>query len=293
MFPTQIENTQKISTMLTNLRKEHPQNGHIMSKEQLSQAMGKGRTWMSQVETGRLKKIKTADIIKIYEILLNVDPSTAQKEFLYFYDSYEEDSVKLKKLLDQFTSAVYDKYSSLSGTTERLQLFTFLNSLHLNLTQNFTDFEYLLDGLDLSILNQTSKWTRYAILDKITALKHEIDYTKKETLLKNLSREALSIPIFFNDDDGKFEGIKSCQRGVSLIYRLLDAIHEPSQQLEDDDLKTINFFIYAVNEYTDFYFPQFASPDLTKLSRVSFEDLRDNYTLLTKHIKFLRDQIPG
>lgn len=293
MFPMQLENTPKVSTMLTKLRKEHPQNGHIMSKEQLSRAMGKGRTWMSQVETGRLKKIKTADIIRIYEILLNVDTSAAQKEFLYFYDSYEEDSMKLKKMLDQFTSAVCDKYSSLSSSTERIQLFTFLNSLHLNFTQDFTDFEYLLDGLNLSLLNQTSKWNKAVILDKITALKREINYMEKETLLKDLSCEALSIPIFFNDDeDGIFEGIKSCQRGLSLIYRLLNAIRETSQQLEDNDLKTINLFIQAVNEYTDFYFPQFANPDLTKLSRVSFEDLRDKYTLLVKHIKFLRDQIP-
>lgn len=41
--------------MLIGLRK-NPQNNKILTKEEVSLAMGKGRTWLSQVETGRLKK---------------------------------------------------------------------------------------------------------------------------------------------------------------------------------------------------------------------------------------------
>ena len=55
MISNKIMNTPELSAMITDIRKKHPKNGKIMSKEQVSLAMGKGRTWLSQIETGRLE----------------------------------------------------------------------------------------------------------------------------------------------------------------------------------------------------------------------------------------------
>jgi beta-galactosidase beta subunit len=107
-----VDNTIELASELTQLRKNHPQNGKVISKERLSLAMDKGRTWLSQVETRRLKKVDSTDIVKLYSLILDVDIQAAEEKFLEFYEPYIEDLKKFDSVLNKFTVSIKERYSA-------------------------------------------------------------------------------------------------------------------------------------------------------------------------------------
>lgn len=108
MIPDKIKNTPELSAMISDLRKKYPQNGKIMSKEQVSLAMGKGRTWLSQIETGRLKKVSCEDLIKIFEIILDINHSEATEKVEEYYDDIIEQNNEFSKAMQKLNSAIKD-----------------------------------------------------------------------------------------------------------------------------------------------------------------------------------------
>lgn len=281
-------NTPELSAMISDLRKKHPQNGKIMSKEQVSLAMGKGRTWLSQIETGRLKKISSDDLIKVFEIILDIDHDEATEKVAEYYEPYKIQSTELNQLLQQFCSAVSDKYFSCQTQHEQRNFMLFLNSLYFNLTKNSTDFEYLLDGLDLSLMDFADKWDQELIHEKMQNLKDELIYLKKENILKSLSSEAALLPLCFNDErDGKSDGIKSCQNGLNLLYRLSDYYRRKSDTLNANDLSSINFFVNSVEAYSNFYYPTLKPINIPVLTTTSSDKLDHLIFDLRKHIQLM------
>lgn len=287
MIPDKITNTPELSKMITDLRKHNPRNGKIMSKEQVSLAMGKGRTWLSQIETGRLKKISSEDLIKVFEIILNLNHSEAQEKVTYYYESYEEQSVKFNQLLQQFCSAVNDKYLSCQTQHDQRNFMQFLSSLYFNFVENPTDFEYLFDDLDLSLLNQADRWDKRLIYEKISELKEELLYLNKENIIKSLSAESMVLSLVFNDEyDGKSDGIKDCQNGVALLYRLSDYYRRNPSSFDYSDLDSVNTFINTVQKYSNHYFPTIPF-NISELTTASTKELDCMISDMRKHIQFM------
>ena len=155
MIPEKITNTSDFSAMITGIRKKHPKNGKIMSKEQVSLAMGKGRTWLSQIETGRLKKISSDDFIKVFEIVLDIDHDEATEKVEEYYDDIIEQNNEFSNVMQKLNSAIKEKYLECQDKNERKKLFTFLGNFAENLKEerntemtnpneyNFLDYKLL------------------------------------------------------------------------------------------------------------------------------------------------------
>lgn len=156
MLPNKIENTPELSSMITSLRKENTQkNGKVMSKEQVSLAMGKGRTWLSQIETGRLKKVSSEDLTKVFEIVLDIDHDEATEKVEEYYDDIIEQNNEFSNVMQKLNSAIKEKYLECQDKNERKKLFTFLGNFAENLKEerntemtnpneyNFLDYKLL------------------------------------------------------------------------------------------------------------------------------------------------------
>ena len=68
-LPPKIENTSEFASMIKQLRLNHPHNGHIITAGELSLSLNRNKTWISQIESRRIKNIKVDDIISIYLML--------------------------------------------------------------------------------------------------------------------------------------------------------------------------------------------------------------------------------
>ena len=155
MISNKIMNTPELSAMITDIRKKHPKNGKIMSKEQVSLAMGKGRTWLSQIETGRLKKISSENLIEVFEIILDIDHDEATEKVEEYYDDIIEQNNEFSNVMQKLNSAIKEKYLECQDKNERKKLFTFLGNFAENLKEerntemtnpneyNFLDYKLL------------------------------------------------------------------------------------------------------------------------------------------------------
>lgn len=289
-----VDNTPELALELTQLRKNHPKNGKVLSKEHLSLTMGKGRTWLSQVETRRLKKVDSADIVKLYSLLLNVDIQTAEEKFLEFYEPYIEDTEKFNDILNKFTASIKEQYSASKTYKEHRDLSRFIQNIYYNFINNYEDFEFLLDGLDLSLLNTVPEWAHLFILDKISSLKDDVYYLKKENILNSLACATSNIYISFNNkSDGIFDGFEIFNIGLNLLNKLLFFYEENNNLPNEKDLDIVNNFSEAINAYTTFYFSHFttSTTNISKLTSSSFDALCQLYTDLKKHYNIL-DKAP-
>mgnify|MGYP002521283468 CR=1 FL=1 len=125
MIPNKIKITPELSAFISDLRKSHPRNGKIMSKKRVSFAMGKGRTWLSQIETGRLKKINYEDFVKIFEVILNINHDEAQEKVSY----YIYQTTEFNQIIQRLNSVANDRYSLCKNDSERKEFLTFMKHI--------------------------------------------------------------------------------------------------------------------------------------------------------------------
>lgn len=295
MLPNKIENTPELSSMIASLRKENTQkNGKVMSKEQVSLAIGKGRTWLSQIETGRLKKISSEDLIKIFEIVLNIDHDKAREKVIEYYESYAELNTQFTQLLNQFCCAANDKYYSLKTRADQKIFLHAFQDIYFNFSQNIYDFAYLVNRLDLSLLNTADKLAKDTIHKKMNELKRELSFLDKNNILKLLSvtRPHSSFHYTKNErntenKDSSLEDIKSCQSGLNLLCRLSDGCKRKLYALEEKDLIIINLFLGSIELYSNFHYPDLIPFSLPPITIASVEELDDRISIMKKQLELI------
>lgn len=295
MLPNKIENTPELSSMITSLRKENTQkNGKVMSKEQVSLAMGKGRTWLSQIETGRLKKVSSEDLTKVFEIVLNIDHDEAKEKVLEYYESYAELNTQFTQLLKQFCCAANDKYYSLKTQADQKRFLHAFQDIYFNFSQNIYDFAYLVDRLDLSLLNTADKLAKDTIHKKMNELKRELSFLNKNNILKVLSftRPHSSFHYTKNEKntenkDSSLEDLKSCQSGLNLLCRLSDGCKRKLYALEEKDLIIINSFLGSIELYSNFHYPDLNPFSLPPITIASVEELDDRISIMKKQLELI------
>ena len=118
-LPPKIENTSEFASMIKQLRLNHPHNGHIITAGELSLSLNRNKTWISQIESRRIKNIKVDDIISIYMYLMNTDKTNAKECLKKDYQILVNKNYIIKQLLEHFTHIIIEKYSILSTTTEQ------------------------------------------------------------------------------------------------------------------------------------------------------------------------------
>lgn len=88
MLPAKIDLNERLCAKLRELRINNPVEEEVLTAENLSRLIGNNRAWMSQIESGRLKKIKREDVIAIYKLLFNIS-SDSEAEDKAEEDLYE------------------------------------------------------------------------------------------------------------------------------------------------------------------------------------------------------------
>lgn len=75
-----IDLNDKLRAKLREIRINNLVSQEVLTAENLSKAIGNNRAWMSQIESGRLKKIKREDVIAIYKLLFSVSSDSEAEE---------------------------------------------------------------------------------------------------------------------------------------------------------------------------------------------------------------------
>lgn len=106
LFPEKIENTPEVASMLKQLRLNNPKDDKVLTAEELSIALEKNRAWVSQIESRRLKNVKSEDVLKMYIYLLNEDMNSATARLNSFWETYSSQKEELDKIINLFSSTV-------------------------------------------------------------------------------------------------------------------------------------------------------------------------------------------
>lgn len=92
--------------MLKQLRLNNPKDDKVLTAEELSIALEKNRAWVSQIESRRLKNVKSEDVLKMYIYLLNEDMNSATARLNSFWETYSSQKEELDKIINLFSSTV-------------------------------------------------------------------------------------------------------------------------------------------------------------------------------------------
>lgn len=252
-LPPKIENTSEFASMIKQLRLNHPHNGHIITAGELSLSLNRNKTWISQIESRRIKNIKVDDIISIYMYLMNTDKINAKECLKKDYQILVNKNYIIKQLLEHFTHIIIEKYSILSTTTEQEQLINLMTNINSGFVNNFNDFLHILCDFDFSLLTELSLEKHDEIINSFSDIKHKLNSYHFQNILEKLNQESLKIIDNINvSDRSMFDCMNFCKKCMAYISQL----EKPEMEtlLSQSGIDEINTFISALQKYTGNYF---------------------------------------
>ena len=93
MLSNKIEITEEIRTIIKNKREEKK----IPARDLSMKYLGKSQGYISSLENGRVKFLKRNDIIKIFEILYNINEELASTKIINIVNSSKKSDINLSK----------------------------------------------------------------------------------------------------------------------------------------------------------------------------------------------------
>ena len=188
-LPPKIENTSEFASMIKQLRLNHPHNGHIITAGELSLSLNRNKTWISQIESRRIKNIKVDDIISIYMYLMNTDKTNAKECFKKDYKKLIDKYYAIKQISEHFIYIIMEKYRTLSTTTEQERLVNFMINMDSGFVNNFNDLLHILYDFDFGLLTGLSSEKHDEIINSFSDIKQKLNDYHFQNILKKMDQE--------------------------------------------------------------------------------------------------------
>ena len=237
MLDKKIRLNNAIRNFISEERKFAKKNNPDMTADGISIEIGRTQSWLSQVENGRLKSVKTNDLIKVFSVIRDVDYQNAKK---YLDDEICYINAKIK-------NGIIDENGKIISHSKYL-FFIQIRGHLLHATDLFNDaFSQLLeDSVDDIRLNLTTLVKRW--LDNIVywikrAFSDVGDLFNDEVSMANLySIVETSYKILSQNNE---------HYGVNIPTCTIFQVHSLKEKLNDTHIVRPKTVIKTLNEYTD------------------------------------------
>lgn len=284
-----LENTEAFAAMLKNLRLSHLFDGKPLTAHELSIKMGKNRAWVSQLESRRLKKVKTDDVLKLYRILLNTDATNAELQFRNDYAT----NISINSFFEQTFKDLHDtvlaKYLSLEEPESKKKLLTLISNLEKGLSNNSSELTNLLYDFDFSILNKLPSKQHDAIISGFLNSKQLLNQYKMFFLLHQTLQESSYVSKNIGKNHSSpIDCIEHLQKGLSYISKV--QIQEIHFSIKEKYIDTINRFLLTVKEYSSYYF-SYMHFDIPTVQNFDEHNIQHVLQLLHQHLDKLEYKI--
>lgn len=244
LFPEKIENTPEVASMLKQLRLNNPKDDKVLTAEELSIALEKNRAWVSQIESRRLKNVKSEDVLKMYIYLLNEDMNSATARLNSFWETYSSQKEELDKIIHLFSSTVTSHFFSLESATEKKKLVDVVTNLAKGINFRYDDTINVLDGMDFTAFSQMSSKEKNDFISSFTEIKQKFYICQKRREIKKI-QGMVSMLIYHKNR------IKSKQEFLSLSNRCLSQISQFFIGGIPDDSHIHSCFITTLNKFLE------------------------------------------
>lgn len=277
ILPDKIDNTEAFAAMFKKLRTETPKNGKILTSQELSLIVyPKNRAWVSQIENRRLKKVKSQDMIAVYECLFDEDYDTAKEHFEADYENYSTKQEQFDKITSLLLNTLYTKYNVLKSPSDRDDLCNVLSCLNSGFSQNYRDTVFILNNMNFSSLKDALEVDHSRIMNQLINLKYEINSFGKKAKLSRVCEliHGLIDTYTLKTANPMTESLKNAYVYISDGYKYMKLLLQLSDDLSVSYEKfqlihTLSVFIITVNKVASDYFPNVLPLEPSKLTEES------------------------
>lgn len=284
-----LENSEALATMLKDLRLSHPVDGKPLTAHELSLKMGKNRAWVSQLESRRLKKVKTDDVLKLYRILLNTDATSAEAQFQKDYAANISTNSFFEQTFKTLHDTVLTKYLSLEEPENKKKLLTLISNLENGFNNNFFDLIDLLYDFDFSMLNKLPSKQRGTIINGFANSKQLLNRYKALFLLQQTLQESSYVSNNIRKKQSNpMDCIEHLKKGLSYISKI--QIHEMHFSIKEKYIDVMNKFLLAVKEYSSCFF-SYMLFDIPTIQNFSEHNMQQTLQLLRQHLDEIEHNI--
>lgn len=247
-----VENTRGLALTLKQLRTTHPQDGKILTAEELSLKLGKNRAWISQIESRRLKTIKYNDIEKIIDFLLDSQKAEQLKEMIKF--NIDTNSFNI------LVNTMQELYHKLD-MNDKENLLSSAQNLANGLLSNPHDTIYILNSIDFVLLGNANEKEHKEIMHIFSNFNNKLDSLKKDITAKKLQCLANKMLQLFSD--GKKDSnnlLLYYTQGLVLVQKISQSNLTDSNRQEY--IIALNKFVFAIKKLSPLYFSSIPMPFL-------------------------------
>lgn len=244
LFPEKIENTPEVASMLKQLRLNNPKDDKVLTAEELSIALEKNRAWVSQIESRRLKNVKSEDVLKMYIYLLNEDMNSATARLNSFWETYSSQKEELDKIINLFSSTVTSHFFSLESATEKKKLVDVVTNLAKGINFRYDDTINVLDGMDFTAFSQMSSKEKNDFISSFTEIKQKFYICQKRRDLGKIQYWVSTLIYHKNH-------IKSKPEFLTLSNRCLSQLSQFFNNNMPDDSRIHSRFIATLNKFSE------------------------------------------
>ena len=235
MLDKKIKLNDAIRNFISFERKSKKMSGSKLTADYISEQIGRTKSWLSQVENGRLKTVKTVDLTKAFMIIKNTS----------YEQAYEYLNIKIGEINAELKNNIIDETGEIIDFAEHL-VFSQIHGHLWFATKNFNNNVRKL--IDLPIedikadLKKTIKywhsfviyWINRAISDVATLFNDEVSLKNLYLIIKT----SYDILAEYNED-----------YGIDIPYITSAELSYLQEKLNDDHIIVPRTIIKPLNEY--------------------------------------------
>lgn len=291
IIPEKIDNTEEFALLFKKLRQDHPRDGKTITAQQLSlQIYPNNRAWASQVESRRLKNVKSEDMIAVYEYLLNTNRIAAKQCFAKDYLAYSQKNTRFENTLNQLCKTITSKYVTLENREDQDKLLDILQILGRGFANGYNNLSDILCGFDFTLLNTATSEERKEILDSFDILKTKINSLENRKTIRSFKFYVDKILYFKGSTaDDIYQFLSDCNICLSLMSKLMS--EGIDTVIRKSFIYCIDNFIKGLYIFSIVNFPHHPFELLSLDNSATIEEMNQAFMNLQKYIEFLKYNI--
>lgn len=238
MLDPKLKLNDALRNFVSNQRKIAKKNNPTMTADGISLKIGRAKSWLSQVENGRLKSVKTDNLIKAFTIIKNTDYESAKQ---YLDDEICNLDAQIRKgILDENGKIInHTEYLFFSQMHGHLQYATrsFNDSIEFLFSASKEDIQSMLSDLIEGWSARVVYWINRAFTDASGLFTDEVSMTNLYSIIET-SYNILSK--------------RDYDYGVNPPTCSLEQLASLKEKLNDTHIVKPRTSIKPLNEYTEF-----------------------------------------
>lgn len=243
MLQKKINLNDRIRKMISDYRKSAMKQNPLLTADYISEQIGRAKSWLSQVENGRLKSVKTQDLINAFCYIESRDINS--KKDRKIVEKFLDDQIMYIQITEKH--GIYDSDGNIPDFSEMLSFQSARGHIRYageNLTKNFYKLlDCSIDTIQLSlkdkinsVINNVVQWYNRAFDDTAELFSDEISTRNLYLLIES------SINVY----NCNYEYF-----GLNPLPITTEELQQLKEKLDTDYFIKGKTVVKQLNEYTD------------------------------------------